>query len=298
MRPATLTYTAGRCTVAANRDFWDEASGQFVCGFNPEGSADDTVLVVRATDSEGKLLATIVNYACHPTTLAWENALISPDFPGAMREVVEGVTGAPCAFLQGASGDLGPREGFVGDPAVADRNGRQLGYAVLAALEGLPPPLTRFEYQGPVVSGATLGTWAPVPLDERGQEVQSRWRLRRWVLDLPYRPEVPTVEQTQAERIRWQEQGRAALAAGEAVRARDCHAQVERQDRWLTRLATLPRGKTFPLPIALWQIGNGFWLAVEGEHYHILQRRLREQLPGVPLVVTTVVNGSRPTYLP
>src|SRR5207302_773883 len=84
----------------------------------------------------------------------------------------------PCLFLQGASGDLGPCEGFVGDPAVADRNGRQLGYAVLAALESLSPPLTRFEYQGPVVSGATLGTWAHVPLDERSRQVKGRSRLR------------------------------------------------------------------------------------------------------------------------
>src|SRR5262249_39090253 len=152
------------------------------------------------------------------------------------------------------------------------------------------PPLTRFQYQGPVVSGATLGTWAHVPLDERSREAKARWRLRRWILDLPYRPELPTVEQTQAERSRWQEQERVALAAGDAAKARDCHAQIERQDRWLTRLATLPQGKTFPQPIALWQIGDGFWLAVEGEHYHLLQRRLREQFPGVPLVVTTVVN--------
>src|SRR3989442_14091799 len=102
-------------------------------------------LIVRlATVSTSPALAGVFIYACHPTTLAWENTLLSPDYPGAMREVVEGVTGVPCVFLQGASGDLGPREGFVGDPAVADRNGRQLGYAVLAALEGMPPPGTRF----------------------------------------------------------------------------------------------------------------------------------------------------------
>src|SRR5439155_21471562 len=33
VQPATLAYTAGRCTVAGNRDFWDERTGQFVCGF-------------------------------------------------------------------------------------------------------------------------------------------------------------------------------------------------------------------------------------------------------------------------
>ena len=298
VQTATLSYTTGRCTLAANRDYWDEATRQFVCGFNPEGPADDTVLIVRANDSAGRILASVVNYACHPTTLAWENTLISPDYPGALREVVEGATGAPCVFVQGASGDLGPRVGFVGDPAVADRNGRQLGYAVLTALEALPPPLTRFEYQGPVVSGATLGAWTQAALDEPSRCSKAQWRLRRWVVDLPYRPELPTLEQARAERTRWHQEEQDALQRGDAARARDCHAQVERQDRWLTRLATLPRGKTFPMPVALWQIGDGFWLAVEGEFYQDLQRGLRARCPGMPLVVATVVNGARPTYLP
>jgi hypothetical protein len=243
-------------------------------------------------------LATVVNYACHPTTLAWENTLISPDFPGAMRDVVEQATGAPCVFIQGASGDLGPREGFVGDVRVADRNGRQLGYAVLAALQTLPPPGTRFQYTGPVISGATLGAWAHVPLDFAGRERLGRWRLRRWTLDLLYRPELPTVEQTRTDRARRLADEQAAMQAGDALKARDCHAMVERMDRWLTRLATLPPGPHFQFPIALWQIGDAYWLAVEAELYSVFQRTLRHQMPGTPLVVATLANGSRPTYLP
>jgi len=181
---------------------------------------------------------------------------------------------------------------------VADRNGRQLGYTVLAALEALPPPLTRFEYQGPVVSGATLGAWGHAPLAEQDRQPKARWRLRRWLVHLPYRPGLPTGEQTRSERKRWQQEEQAALNNGDAGRARDCRAQVERQDRWLTRLDTFPPGPTFPLPVTLWQVGDGFWLAVEGEHYQILQRKLRNRWPGMALVVATIVNGSRPTYLP
>jgi len=298
VQPVTVSYASGRCTLAAHRDFWDEITGQFVCGFNPDGPADDTVLIARVSDESGKTLTTIVNYACHPTTLAWENTLISPDYVGALREVVEKATEAPCVFLQGASGDIGPREGFVGDTAVADRNGRQLGHAVLAALEALAPPATRFRYTGPVVSGATLGAWAHVPLDEKELEKKAFWRLRRWTVDLPYRPELPTVEGTKAERARWHEQEQAASKAGDAARARDCHAMVERHDRWLTRLAALPPGKAFPFPIVLWRIGDAFWLAVEAEHYNIFQRSLRDRFPGVPLVIATIVNGWLPTYLP
>jgi hypothetical protein len=158
MQEVIITYATGRCNLAANRDYWDEAYGHFVCGYNPDAEADDTVIVARISDPEGRLLATIVNYACHATTLAWENSLISPDFVGAMREKVEEQTGSPCIFAQGACGDLGPRYGYTGDTAVADQNGRWLAHAALAALESMGPAAMDFAYQGPVISGATLGT--------------------------------------------------------------------------------------------------------------------------------------------
>jgi hypothetical protein len=294
---ATITYGIGRCTMAAQRDFWDEVTGQFVCGFNPEGVADDTVLVARVTGQQGNLLATIVNYACHPTTLAWQNTLISPDFPGVMRQVVNAATNAPCVFIQGASGDLGPRHGFVGDPEVADRNGRQLGYAALAVLEALPPPLTRFSYEGPVVSGATLGAWAHVPLQESELEKLQCWQCRHWTTDLAYRSDLPTLEQTEEELRLWQDREEAARAAGDQAAIRDCRAMAERMTRRLTRLQDLPPG-AFPFPITLWQMGDAFWLAVEAELYHHFQRALRDRFPGVPIVIATLTNGSRPSYLP
>jgi hypothetical protein len=298
VRPATITYGVGRCNLAAHRDFHDEASGQYVCGFNPEGPADDTVLVARVTGEAGTALATVVNYACHPTTLAWQNTLLSPDYPGAMRELVERATGVPCVFLQGASGDLGPREGFVGDPAVADRNGRQLGYAALAALEALMPPGTCFLYRGPVISGATLGAWEHSPLGTEELRRQAGWRCRRWTIDLPYRSELRSLADTEAERAHWQAEEDAARAAGDAGRTRDCRAMVERATRWLTRLRALPQGPTFPLPVSLWQMGDALWLAVEAEHYQALQRELRHRFPSTPILVATLANGSRPSYLP
>ena len=138
--PATLTWATGRCDLAGNRDLPDpdEGSDRVVCGYNPQAPADDTLVVGRVTaDGDGAIVATIVNYACHPTTLAWENTLFSPDYIGAMRELVEQHTdGAPCLFLQGASGELGPAHQYVGDPAVADQHGRRLGFSALAALDG------------------------------------------------------------------------------------------------------------------------------------------------------------------
>src|SRR5262249_21717094 len=153
-------------------------------------------------------------------------------------------------------------------------------------------------YAGPVISGATLGAWGHVPLDAEQLRQKSRWRRQRWTVDLPYRPELRTPEQTEAERARWQAEEQVARAAGDQAKARDCRAMVERMTRWLTRVAGLPPGRTFPMPVTLWQTGDALWLAVEAEHYQALQRALRDRFPGVPLVVMTLANGSRPAYLP
>lgn len=292
----TITYGRGRCELARQRDLWDAESNQYVCGFNPEADADDTVTVARIF-GEKKLLATVVNYACHPTTLAWANTLISPDFVGAMREVIEHDTQVPCIFLQGASGDLGPKEGFVGDTAVADRNGRELGHAALAALTALPPPATRFVYSGPVISGATLGPWEHQWLDEAALREKSRWQVLRLEVPLPYRAELPQRDQTEAELKEWQAKEAAATQAGDVAAARDAHAMIERKNRQLLRIATLPAGSHFPLPVTLLRIGDVFWVFVEGEHYQYLQTSLRQRLPGLPLFVTTLANGSRCAYL-
>ena len=72
---------------------------------------------------------------------------------------------------------------------------------------------------------------------------------------------------------------------------------VERMARRLTRLENLPPGKTFPFPIACWRIGDGAWLAVENELYHAFQKELRRRC-GKPLIVATLTNGARASYLP
>ena len=77
---ATLEWAVGRSAVAANRDL--PADGRRLVGFNPAAAADDTVLVGRATSDDGAPLAVVVNYACHPTTLAWQNRL---DLAGLRR---------------------------------------------------------------------------------------------------------------------------------------------------------------------------------------------------------------------
>ena len=76
--PAWVTWGTGRCALAANRDFWDAEAERFACGYNPDAPADDTLLVARVTGEDGELRATLFNYACHPTTLAWRTGSCRP----------------------------------------------------------------------------------------------------------------------------------------------------------------------------------------------------------------------------
>ena len=75
---------------------------------DPEAPVDhDAHLVVfQATDD--RVVATLVNLACHPVVLddAWRQ--YDPDFVGPLRSLVEDATDGVCVFLQGFAGDVNP----------------------------------------------------------------------------------------------------------------------------------------------------------------------------------------------
>jgi hypothetical protein len=172
-----------------------------------------------------------------------------------------------------------------------------LAFAALAALEALPQPGTRYVYRGPVVSGATIGAWQHQPLDAAGIEQSATWRVAQWDTPLPYRPDLPSVAQAQADLDRWRREESSASAAGQIEQARECHARGEQATRQLWRLSALPPDR-FPLPVTLARLGDAFWLCVAGEHYQTLQTTLRDRFPTVPLIVATLTSGWQPGYIP
>jgi hypothetical protein len=275
---AFVTYGHGRCGLAANRDFWDAEADRFACGYNPNVTADDTLLVARATDRTGRTLATLFNYACHPTTLAWQNRLLSPDFVGAAREVLEQAFGAPALFLQGASGELAPRDDYVGDPAVADRNGRQLGYAAAAAIEALPPPGTRFAYTGIVASGANLGTWEDRPSAPAQLAAASRLEAVRTGVDLVRKEDLGVVE---------------SLSSSTHDSPQEREKALRRE---LLRLA-LGEGPVHRMPLWAWRLGEALLVALPNENYSVFQVELRRRFGGTALLVLMTTNGGV-GYLP
>jgi hypothetical protein len=73
--------------------------------FTPK-PVDPELAILRVDTAAGQPLAVMANFAAHPTMLPDREMRFSPDFPGALRTVLEKETGATALFLQGAAGDL------------------------------------------------------------------------------------------------------------------------------------------------------------------------------------------------
>lgn len=293
---STITYAFGRCDMAANRDYRDEPEDIYATGFNPDRESDDTVLVGRVTGTDDQIRLIIVSYACHPTTLAWDNTLISPDYVGALRETVETGAGAPCCFLQAPSGDLGPRDGFVGDVDVADRNGKQVGHAVLSALYSMGAPRKDFTYAGPVVSGATIGTWKWV--DQEGERADTTQLFSGGVYTVPLQLiDLPTQDALRSDLRRYTEEQAEADDRGDTIKARDLGARAERCRRWLGRMELLPEGKAFPYRYSVFQFGDAVWVTCGGEPYSWLQAELRRRFPELTVMVSSLSSDTQVAYL-
>jgi len=290
LAPALVEWTTGRCSLAANRELLLDdgcGGGRPVVGHNPlvdsdAGGADDLVTIGRisaVTDGTAEhTLATIVNYACHPTTMAWQSSEVSPDYVAAMRQVVTEATGAPVAFLQGASGELAPRQQYTGDHSVADRHGTGLGHAVLAALAALPPVGTELSLTGVVESGAPLAMWEPRPRED-GTEARTLAATVDTV-ELELRS-LPSLEELEAE---WADI--------------DPRSRAERLQRARNLRDGYVTGPTVRHPVWAWRIGGALLLAHPGEAYSDFQRAVRAQAGQTPVLVANLTNGPGFVYLP
>jgi hypothetical protein len=163
LRPARCAAGTGSCAINVNRRL-RTSDGAVVVGRNWQGVTDPTVRVVRFDDLDERPLATIVHYACHGTTMAWQTRMFTPDFPGPARKVVEEQVGGACLFLQGAAANLTPRRGFTGDCAVYRRLGTILGLEasrIALEIETLP---RRERFLGVMPSGAPIALYDDEPI--------------------------------------------------------------------------------------------------------------------------------------
>ena len=143
-RPARLAWTQGDVGFATNRRMLK--NGKWT-GFGavPEGAADRSLPLLRAVDLQGRLLAVVVNYACHNTTLRGNFKEIHGDWAGCAQEYIEADhPGAVALVTIGCGADADPCP--HGTVELCRQHGRALADEVKRLLAGpmkaVSPPLT------------------------------------------------------------------------------------------------------------------------------------------------------------
>src|SRR6266566_1920964 len=120
----------------------------------------------RMTRPSDAPVATLVNYACHGTIMGPANRLITPDYAGAMKRVVEEAVGGRCLFLLGSAGNQGPVQGFQADTSVYRQLGAVLGHE-FATRPALPLRIMDREIVVPLREGLPEKRAATEKLDVR-----------------------------------------------------------------------------------------------------------------------------------
>lgn len=220
LRPIRIGAAFGACEFNVNRRL-RLPDGRVVIGRNADGAVDRTVRVLRIDDKDERPVATIVHYACHPTTMAWQCQYATPDYPGMAKKVVEEQIGGTCLFLQGATGDIGPKRGFTGDLGVYRKFGKLLGLeaAKLAvSIETLP----RHErLTGLQESGATIALYE----DEVVEPESATFDVCSHFLQLPLK-QFPAPEIAEAEAAGLREQLNRLRSNGTEIEIREATAKA------------------------------------------------------------------------
>lgn len=139
-KPAVLSWTQGSVGFAMNRRPIKEGRCPGL-GVNPQGAVDHSLPLLRVTDPEGKVLAIVLNYACHGTTLGDRQNKIHGDWAGCAQEFIEadhpGCTALVCLGC-GADANPEPRNKWE----YAPQHGRTMADEVKRLLAGKFKPIT------------------------------------------------------------------------------------------------------------------------------------------------------------
>jgi len=132
-RPGHLAWAKGSVPLAANRRVLK--NGKWVgFGVNPDGSVDHDMPILRVTDTNGKLVAVVLNYACHCTTLGGDFNKVHGDWAGYAQQFIEADhPGAVAMVCIGCGADANPKP--RGTLQMAEQHGRTVADEVKRLLQ-------------------------------------------------------------------------------------------------------------------------------------------------------------------
>jgi hypothetical protein len=286
LEPARPVWGVGYAELAVNRR--ERApDGTTILGWNPDALVDNQVTSLQFRRPDESVVATAVNYGCHPVTTGYDMYVYSADFPGPLRDVVRRVTGGEAVFLQGAGGNVLPKVAFTDDESEAELMGRRLGIEALHSLAGRFARPHRMVHR-PERSIMQISSYRRADVATGPVELAATMRH----VEFPLQP-LPTLADVRTDAAVWEAKLAAAVAAGSgnggAARIAFWHAGWARKtERWLVEgtAPTLREGRIHAI-----RIGDGVIVSGPGEVFSEIGMAVKERSPGTPTMYAGFTNG-------
>jgi hypothetical protein len=246
LEPARVEAAWGESDINIYRREWN--GDQDILGEVPDHPTDKSVGVIRVDDLDGKAIATLFRYSCHPVVVGARATALSADFPGPARKVVGETIGGVVLFLQGCGGNLNPRVGIGYEEDCSDTNfrvGSALGAEALRVALGIRTDQYQDERiqllnipnilfkpwhkrtDHPVVElGASEErvdfTFSPLPLLEKAEALNTKWKNE--VSERESRPALPWEIRAAKKYLAWTQALIEAVKDGHPSREFQVHA--------------------------------------------------------------------------
>jgi hypothetical protein len=260
MQPARLGVGRGQeTTISEYRRLWTR-DGRIVMNWEefpadqivgPAEEGDPELGVIKIDGEDGRTIAVVFNYACHPNSLPGENVTITSDFPGYAADMIERSLGGVALFTNGAQGSV-DIEGLEGrDFGGVERRGKALGNAVLEVCDRIVP---------------------------EGQPIV---RAARVSFPMPYRTVPP-------ETVAWAREV-LARAPRQAVTLRDGISDELKAEFIIQHVERPAPSADFAL-VGL-RLGRAALVAIAGEPFTEIGRRMKALADDLQLHVVALANG-------
>jgi hypothetical protein len=264
------------------------ADGRTILGWNPNEPLDDELTVVKVAAPDGSAVATLVNFPCHPVVLGGENPNVGPDYPGALRALVERNLGGMCLFIAGAGGNVLPLEGFFAEEGPEIVFGERLGYAALAVAAEISPWSSHVEH-------IAYGSVTPISLYRRVLDSVQQPQLISFAsvrAALPLKP-LPTIDQVETLLEEYRTNLQRAVDAGRPqaeLNPLDYHVQWAENS-----IERLKSGEEIETSVSAYvqalRVGDVGFAALPGEPFNEIGRAVKDRSPAATTVFAGYSNG-------
>jgi hypothetical protein len=286
LEPARPVWGVGAAELAVNRRE-RAADGTTILGWNPDELVDNQVTSLQLRRPDESVIATAVNYGCHPVATGFDLYDYSADFPGALRDVIRRNTGGEAVFLQGAGGNVLPKVAFCDSEDEAELMGEHLGIEALHSLAGRFALRRRMAYR-PERSVMQISSYRREVVDDAPVALAATMRRVRF----PFLP-LQSVEEVRAVRDEWEVKLGEALEAGAGfggpARIAWWHlAWARKTEQALLdgTAATYREGRIHAI-----RIGDGAVVSGPGEVFSEIGMAVKERSPGTPTMYAGFTNG-------